>query len=819
MKVFVQAWRMIRSYRLYSVINMLGLALGLACTIILARYIHRESTVDGFHHDSDAVVASVVSDVNGADTPKMFGVGVSGADKNPMDNSEIAAWVNVNELKDKEVKVGQRGQRFDILAADTTFGDVFDFPLAVGDMRTILADPGSAILSPEAARRLFGDDDPLGRQITIDDKPLTVAGLLVNPSGKSSIKFDVLISYRFNPKWGSANMTFARLHSADMLAPLNERIKGDTFEFWGKQLCSYQLISTRDLYFSNVSKFSPTMYLSGDSRSVKVLTIVMFAVLLIGIFNFVNIYSVTLLRRGKELGLKKVFGVTPAEMLRQLVVENFMMVVMSTFAALLLVEITVPLVEGRLGIPVVTNPSFDALLIAGIVILMPLVTALYPFIKYSYRSPIVSIRDVRGGKSASFNRSVFVVVQYVATIVLVVVSIYFVRQLNFMLNAPMGYSAHNVILAQIVPPIDYSRMRNMSQEQSQEFWSKRNGMENLAKDMIGRNPVFQTYYNGQNPIQIARRDFTSNMRNSTDSTGEWKKVTQFSVSSEFFEVFDITQIDGQRLTDSLHGIRRDAQGNFDGQLSAVVNRKAATLLGVKVGDVLDAENSYTYFSTPNGVQGDSRRYPVVGIVDDFAAGHLSKEIMPMVIMSSSNGFGSDNITTVRYAPGRDAEAIAALADIFRQINPDGEFKYEMAADQVAALYTEDRKVANIYTTFAMIAILISSLGLFGLSVYDVQQRTREIAIRKVHGSTEGEIIAMLCRKYYILLGISFVIATPLAIFAVRSYMADFAVRAPLSWWIFAAAAAVTALISLLTLIWQTSRAARTNPSRAIGGNS
>lgn len=248
----------------------------------------------------------------------------------------------------------------------------------------------------------------------------------------------------------------------------------------------------------------------------------------------------------------------------------------------------------------------------------------------------------------------------------------------------------------------------------------------------------------------------------------------------------------------------------------MVNESAARLLGVGAGDMIEYERSE--WPTSSSMPQDDRRRRVVGVMRDFQPQHLSASTPPIVIAPKRDALEVRRLF-VRPAAGRTAEAIEALERIYKDVSPtEYGFSYSLLDDEIRARYADEIRTGRVYTTFALIAMFISSMGLLGLSLYDVRQRYREIALRRINGATVGRVVDLLLRWYYLLLVLAFVIAAPLAAWGIGLYMTDFATKAPMSWWIFAVAALITAVVSLLSLYIQSRRAATRNPIEALKTN-
>lgn len=380
-------------------------------------------------------------------------------------------------------------------------------------------------------------------------------------------------------------------------------------------------------------------------------------------------------------------------------------------------------------------------------------------------------------------RSLFLVVQYVITCCLIISSLFFMKQLHFMLNADLGYRTQDIIKAWFIRPSSKMTYGEEDQKRSDDI-------SFTVQEALKASPLFQTFSYGESPYELPDDQF--NRINMRIPGGEWQEVLQVKLYKSFFDVYEIP-VSADKFPQS--------------EKEVLMNETARKLFSQNGQAPTELErDSY------NGTES----FLVKGFTPEFQVVHLSQRNQPIVITLKDvqDELFWPGKLMASIVPGCRQEAIQLLKGLHDK-TIGGEFEYTFVEDEISAMYEKDRLVARIYTVFTLISILISSMGLFSLSLFDIQQRYKEIAIRKVNGATVGVITNLLLRKYYRLLGLSFIIATPLSWLAITKYMENFANKAPLSWWIFAVAFLLTTSISLITLIWQIRKAARTNPAKAI----
>jgi len=523
-------------------------------------------------------------------------------------------------------------------------------------------------------------------------------------------------------------------------------------------------------------------------------------ILLVGVINYINIYAVVFLRRGRELGVKKVFGADGHNIFIQLLVENLLMTGLAIVLALILARVVNPFIQHVLQFDRISNIRFDAILLSVILFCLPLLTSLYPFFRYRYATVVNSFRNFDRIRSSGNMRRLFLSFQYVITIVMIVVSLFFVKQLRFMLDADPGYRTNDIIK---VPFLKFmTDFRNLDSEERKMKSDRENSIFDEIAQKMNANPLFINWTHGDSPNQIKKSGIPFKLPD-----GEFMDINLVGSSERWFKLFDIQLKEG-RLWD-------DATDDFF-SYNIIVTESALKQYGITdfSSALLQPSSRIWWASGRDEEMKTNPPYRIVGVVKDFNYSHLSEKSEPIAFNYMKGNKYSPLVASI--VPGRTQEAIAFLRKLHDE-TVGGEYTYSFVEDEVREMYREDKKIASIYSIFTFIAIFISALGLLSMSLFDVQQRRREIAIRKVNGATVADIIRLLLKKYFWSLTISFSIAAPVALYAINRYLEDFAHRAPVTWWLFAVAIVLAAGISLLTLIYQTQKAANRNPAEVVKG--
>jgi len=801
MKIIRLALRSIIHFKSYTLINILGLALSLACVIIIFRYVYGEFTVDHFNENLDRIYVTIEERQENPGEASFSGVYNPNKEKTFRDiRKHPAVEISSDYIHKMEEVIDVENQKYNATAliADSNFMKIMDYPVIEGVAQ--LTEPKTTLLTEKYAKKIFGAENPIGKTIRHSTgELLTVTGIIGQPASKSIFSFDMVVSYHLSEYWSRMSETLILLHTQSDYRSVNEDY--DTFfemSVW-KISKRNQLYPLRDVYF-NKQHIHSHGYNHGNYTYTIILLIVGFLILLIGIINFVNIYTVVMLRRGREFGMKKVFGADGKQVFLQLIAENLLMVGLAVILSILISQLAHPLLVNYLGLVQIPDAKFDIVLYLGFLILLPLVTSLYPFLRYNYSKPITSLRNIVSIGKHNISRRVFLSFQYILTMIMIILSLFFVKQLHYMLNTDPGYHTEDIIKVQFLNYSSDYLVRDSNEEQERKRNEKEN-IANLIKQKMDASPLFTSWSYGNSPNEYTIGTFKFKRLD-----GDLKNVNLVGADEVWLKLFGIQLAQGRIWDDNTED---------EYAYNIIVSESALKLFDIKDFNTtqLQAERRIWWTSSKPAEEMETNPpYHIVGVIKDFYGGHLSKNPDPVIIYYS-RGWREEPLMA-RIVPGRKQDAIKFLSELYDE-TMGGEFSYSFVEDEVNQMYSEDKKVAAIYSIFTLIAIIISSLGLFSMSLFDIQQRYREIAVRKVNGATYSVIVRILLEKYFILSGISFLIATPLAWLAINRYLEDFAYKAPISWWLFIIAFIITSIVSLFTLIHQTRKAANTNPAKVL----
>ena len=784
MKTLKYSWRFLMRSKSYTIINLLGLACSLACSIILMRYIHRELTVDTHCIDREHVYA-ICTNTEG--NRGLSGLKQYNYDTISIDNRFVEAMTTYIPLEKDYVISGTNRIPARCLVTDSVFFQLFHYPIVQGKLS--LTTPQSALLTEKYACKIFGNENPIGKVLRYSNgKDITVEGIVGEPECKTTINFDIILSSKLSQHWERMNTELYRFLPGTDINAINKT--GSVPRYindpeYDTRTHTFSLISVKDIYWDgSLTDREPAMFLSGNRSHLIILSGVCLLLLLTGILNFINLYLVALLRRGKEYGLKKVFGVCGKTLFANIWIENTLLVLSALLVSWLIIEIMSAPTEYLFDTHF-SYTAFDGWLSASILLLLPVITSIYPYIKYNYTSPILSIRSIGVQSHSKHFRMFFLGAQYIITFLLVVLSLYFNRQLGMLLSTEPGFRTKNIMNVNLVyESKDFSSYTYESMQQ------RRQRVMQLDNE-LNACPFIELYEPSNE--NILTPTFGTNYLN---NKGEKVFLNIHYATPAFFKLYDIKVIEGE-----IPDINKE-----DRRTVFVVNKAALKALGyTSINGVGVIEENQKKANANASLQ------PIVAVVEDYFEGHLTSGIKPTIYPVGARFSG--DLYQIAYTPGKKKEVIDFLRNLEYKVYGSEDFEYTFLEDDIKAMYTQDRQTATIYSIFAGMAIIISSLGLLGISLFDIRQRYREIAIRKVNGASAKDLYRLLFRKYITVLIIAFVIAIPLAYYLINTYTQDFAVRAPVSIDIFIISLLLVIIISLGTLAYQVQKAAHINPTQ------
>lgn len=797
MKTLKYAWRFLIRTKSYTIINVIGLALSLACTITLVRYIHQESQVNNHCVDAENVYIPL-RDIDG--NVYMGNTSLrAGADTVYYPSESIEKQARFLTFNNDNISIDDKPYTVQLLVADTAFFHFFNYPIEGVQMQL----PNDALVTRKFAERVFGKENPIGRKVKYaGGHILTICGILNEPNYKSSLTFDIVfnISLKTDSRgWGKIHTDLLHFMPGVDVNAINafsnvyrQTNKGYHIRF--------DFIPVSELYWNKelgAKGDSPEMWQYGSRSHLWILSGVCVLLMFAGILNFINIYLVFMLKRSKEYGIKKIFGIKGRTLFFQLWTENAIMVIIALFLGWFFIELFSGYVN-RILESQISYTTFDWQLSLAVFLLLPLLTTVYPYIKYKYLPPIVSLRMIGTSRQSVKIRAFFLFIQYSITFLLIILSTYFSNHLHFLLNTDPGFRTEGILYANLMPPLPVNWWDDTEQESN-----KRGNNREVMEQILDECPYIESWYEGD-PERTGILS-TGSVATLMNDKGDKLNMLMMWVPTNFFKMHDLKLIDG-KLSDGMD--REDYQ--------IVMNESALKAFGyTHREDAFIKGEAALWYSFSNGkeIEGGVSLMPVQAIVEDYYPGHLTLGKKPIVYMTYNGGINA--LCQIACEPGKEKELIDYLKKSRNKIYNTEEFDYRWLKDDIKELYQDDQRMATVFTLFAIISILVSTLGLFGLSLFDIHQRYKEIAIRKVNGAKLSILYVILLRKYIWIIAGAILLTVPLSYYLIYTYTSDFVLKTQVSILIYVIALLIMVVFSLGTLLWQVNKAAKINPAEII----
>lgn len=789
----VVTWRNLTRNKVYSAINIIGLATAIAACIVIFLFVFYENSFDSMHHRNLYRLNGVEKNADTKTSEKYGGTEFSTAPTLKDEFSEVVNYTRVDDYSQYEMTYREKRVFFpQIFFVDTSFLHLFDFPLLSGDRRTALQKPNSIVLTASAARKLFGNEDPIGKTVSHfgeDTLLFTVTGVLKDVPGNSQLQFEALQSINtiYKPEWmthGHYVTTYVEIAPHADVAALEKKFPSylKKYRMSGSQQLSYDLflLPLKDIHANAVDIDDEQVnFQKFDKRYTYILILIGLLVLLIASINFMNLSTARSAERGKEVGIRKSIGASRLQLGIQFLGESVTMALIALVIALGLVNLLLPYVDklsGRDLRPLLL--SHPGLLVAVFLgtILLGLLSGLYPAIYLSSFQPVKVLKGVADfGKTKGTFRNILVVGQFASAIFLVIATIFVFRQLNYMETQDPGFDRDQIITVKL-------RDNN-----ARKFGLLK--QELLANPLVtGVTGAFAQlgsplvtlgvgFYSGDAPLRVL---FTPCL---------W-------VDPSYLTVYKIPLLAGRSFSNA-----KSANAN-----EFVINEMLAReLLKDRPGKPLSSVIGKHFGGDTLG--------SIIGICKDFNFNSLHYKIEPMFMMVQTGGMWGTMSVKIS---GRQARpAIAFIETAWKKVFPEYPFEFQFLDDHYRELYKTDEQVSEIVAIMAGLAILISCLGLFGLASFSTEKRTKEIGIRKILGASVKDVVFLLSKNFVRLVLIANLIAWPLAWLALHRWIQDYAYRIPISWWVFALAGMAALLIALGTVSFLTIKAAMSNPVKSL----
>ncbi|MBS1603340.1 MAG: ABC transporter permease [Bacteroidetes bacterium] len=789
------AWRNLRKNRVYSIINILGLAIGMAACIVIMLFVFYEKSFDRMHAKNIYRLNEVQKFPGMVASQKvalsMFPMGPTIKAEFPevLDFTRIR-WDTKYQLTNKEKRIFLP-QVFDV---DTAFLRMFDFPMLKGDRATALLKPNSIAVTQSSARKLFGDEDPIGKTIThfsSDTVLYTVTGVLADVPENSQLQFDALISFNtfIKPDWmdrwgGNWLNTYFELAPNTNIAAMEKKFPaylkrhmesgGDGWKFYELFLLPLKDVHAGaadiGLDYVNYRKF--------DRSYTNIFTVIALIVLSIAGINFMNLSTARSAERAREVGIRKSVGALRMQLGVQFLSETILLSLLSLILALGLVALVLPSVNAlsqRSLETILFQQKWIPLVVLDGTILVGFLSGLYPAVYLSSFQPVKVLKGLpQIGKNKGFLRNVLVVGQFSSAIFLIIATVFVFRQLTFMRDKDPGFSRDQVLNIRL------------DRVTAQKY--------TLLKEQLSASSLVRSVTGAQD--ELGSHLDQSGIQFKGDGPLRQLTSTRLIVDPDYLRLYQIPLVAGRDFSNEQQANGREYIIN-----EALASELLKDMPGRPISYLLGRNFGF-----------DSAGY-IVGIAKNFNFNSLHYKIETMFLMNQKD-WGYSTLS-VKLSAGKTREAVAFVESVWRRNFPENPLEYQFLDEHFTEVYRADMQVSRMVGILAALAIFISCLGLFGLASYSAERRIREIGIRKVMGASIRSIVLLLSRHFIRLVLVANLIAWPLAFWAIHRWLEDYAYRVAISWWVFAAAGVAALLIALVTVSLLAIRAALANPVKSL----
>ena len=773
------AFRNIQRHKGYSFINIIGLALGMACCILIILWVKDEMTTDKYHAKLDSLYLVRTIQHYGSEVTRGAGSVPALAPALKAEYPEVLNAARISNGQGEHLlEYGDKQFKELIQLADPEIFDLFSFPFIRGNPEDAFGDPYVMVISETIADKIFGEEDPVGKVLGLNKtEEFRVVGIMEDIPHNSSIRFHIWAPLELTTKWWDPDYisTWSNL----------------AFRSYVEMADNVDISAFNDKIFDRIRQSNPStnsepfvypfdkVYLDywGRMANIRIFSLIAFVILVIACINFMNLSTARSSHRAREVGLRKVVGAQRRQVMRQFFGESLIFTFISLGASLLIVRVFLPAFRNLTAKPLPIKEFMDPVILFGIfavTVATGLLSGSYPALFLSSFRPVAVLKGghVSGSKGGLFRKSL-VVLQFALSVMLIIGTVVIYNQVKFMKNKNLGFDKEHLVYVRIegdmldkIPSIKNEFLQHPGIQSVTASSHSPTGVYNNGQDWDweGRDP-------NVNPL-----------------------VTYFGVDPDFQQTFQMELVRGESF--------RPATGHS--MNSVIINERFAEIMGMPsvIGARLSQENL---------------QLQIIGVVKDFHFTPVNQEIGPAIIYYDPT---YRNIQTYRYLfvrlnPGDVIATIAHLEKTVKAFNPGFPFEYRFLDNDYERMYRGMEREMAVVRTFTVLAILISCLGLFGLAAYTAEQRTKEIGIRKVMGASVPGIVALLSKEYAKWVLVANVIAWPVSYFLMKGWLQDYHYRIGLGLPVFLLAAAISVLIAQLTVSYQAIRAARSNPVNSL----
>lgn len=780
--------RSLLNHKTSTVISLLGFVVGLASVFLLYFYIQGERNYDSFHTDKDKIYR-LLRVPNGLGDEYQVPV-TSGpfADAIQTDFHDLVK--STVRVISQDALIGSKERQFyenSVFLVDSNFFSFFSYPLLVGDPQSVLLDPFSVVISKEVAIKYFGDEDPIGKELLVNQEyPYVVTGVLGDFPANSHLKFDIVLnaSVLWNQPWtqmwwSNAFLTYLKIEEPEEADALVGLFPGFVDKYLGADMAEtgFQMVleleALEDIYFNTETRYDFAAH--GNPQNIQILSLVAMAILFIACFNYINLSIAQAYQRAKEVGVRKVLGVPKFRLVAQFLGESFMITLCSLALAILLTELLGSWFQQTFEVgvsPKWTDPTVSGFIV-GILVLVLLASGVYPALLLSSLPSL----QVMKGKKLSLGKSLIlrkglVIVQFSISTFLIIVTLLVNRQIFYAKDKDLGYNPEAIIQLDITS--DQFRDNMLTFKEALESESSVSSISFVSGVPGGFHDTSLLEVAGLNENVPVRTIFTD---------------------AEYLETFEIDILKGRMFNPS---------ASSEDSTVMIVNEAAYKAMS---GDSLELIGKTVRLV---GFELDRE---IIGVAKDFHISSLHEQIEPTVLIL---GHFTRQVA-IKLHEGQVTNGLAAVKKHYMQVAPDYPIQYRFQDESLARMYAKEERQSRVFSVFSGISIFLACMGIFGLAAFAAQRRQKELGIRKVLGARVYQIIGLISKEFLVLVIIASVLAIPIAGVFMESWLSNFAYRItlPENWFIFLLGGFCAGLVAWITITARTYGAAIKKPTESI----
>lgn len=782
------AFRNLLKYKGYSFINIFGLALGMAACLLILLFVNNEVSFDGFHEKKTNIYRlDEVQTFDGMSPQKvalsMYPMGPNLLSDYPEVVDFTRYWTMGRTLIEHDNQQHYIGE---IARVDTSFLEMFDFNLVRGSVDEAFQDMFDIIISESIAERLFGNEDPIGKLLKLpnDNVSLKVTAVMADVPDNSHLQFDALLSTKAwdseqrQNGWGSNYLnTYLELAPGADIASLEAKFNDFLVKFMGDEALDYYELFLQPLSDVHLGSMDITHDYNNHKKfarsSVNIFVILAVFVLIIASINFMNLSTARAATRSREVGVRKSVGAFKGQITGQFVAESIVLTIIALLIAFGLcfgsIGSLIQIIDRDLSMSLFFEP-LNLLIVFAVTVLIGLLSGIYPALVMSGFNPVVALKGSGSANSKSWFRNALVVFQYAIAIAIIIGTSVATRQLNYMQNLDLGFDKELTVVM------------NMYQETNDKY-------EVLSAELKNQSNVVDVTATSQ---RLGNNLHQTSMQYRADTALITGSSSFVQVDHNFFDFYKMEILEGR-------GLSKDFAADERGR-SFVVNETLAKELGANGHDVI---------GMPFHFGGVDTLGQIVGIARDFNYNKLNLKVEPLFIASPPQNYWSE--VNVKIKAGNLQTAVQEIENVWTTLFPQRPFEYEFLDQHFTRLYQSEQQLTKVISILSGLAIIIASLGLFGLASFTVRQRLKEMGIRKVLGASVSQIVIILSKKFTLLVLIAFLIAAPVTYFLMSGWLDGYTYKVSIGVMVFLVVGVGSWLIALLTVSVQSFRVAKSNP--------